>query len=150
MANSGVAGYFGGGRQSGAQRAQVYKLTFSSDTFSTITALSGVGGDVGAMANSGVAGYFGGGQTSTIVDKYIIPADTRSTLGTGLSTGRNRTMGSAHSGVAGYFGGGNTTSSVYLSVVDKFAFPSDTRTTLATGLATARTDHSSMANSGTL
>ena len=44
------------------------------------------------MANSGTAGYFGGGYVGgflTTVDKFAFPGDTRTTLGTGLSQGRN-------------------------------------------------------------
>jgi hypothetical protein len=101
----------------------------------------------------GVAGYFGGGSTSfsagssvATVDKFDFPADTRSTLGTGLSLARTELAGMADSGVAGYFGGG--TDGDVRATVDKFAFPADTRTTLGTGLSGARHQVAGMANSG--
>ncbi len=43
------------------------------------------------MANSGTAGYFGGGHTGSIVstvDKFAFSDDSRTTLGTGLSSAR--------------------------------------------------------------
>jgi hypothetical protein len=41
-------------------------------------------------ANSGVAGYFAGGHTSsTLIDRFAFPSDTRTSLGTGLSVNRD-------------------------------------------------------------
>jgi hypothetical protein len=98
------------------------------------------------MANSAVAGYFGGGSTGspvTTVEKFAFPADTRSTLGTGLSSARNNLAAMAGTDSAGYFGGGASA-----TTVDKFAFPSDTRSTLGTGLTTATDAPAGMANEG--
>jgi hypothetical protein len=70
----------------------------------------------GLFVRFGVAGYFGGGWNGSTnfatVDKFAFPADTRTTLGTGLSSGRRRISAMANSGVAGYFGGGSTGSIV--------------------------------------
>jgi hypothetical protein len=101
------------------------------------------------MANSGTAGYFHLGYTTdstTTINKFAFPGDTRSTLGTGLATATFAASGMAHSGTAGYIGGGVGP----LSTVNKFAFPSDTRTTLATGLSSARYYTASFANSGVI
>jgi hypothetical protein len=56
------------------------------------------------MSNTKVAGYFGGGTSSgatynATVDKFTFPSDTRSTLGVGLSSIRNRTTSFADGGV---------------------------------------------------
>jgi hypothetical protein len=54
------------------------------------------------MANAEVAGYFGGGRTASVVDtvdKFAFPSDTRSTLGTGLSSARWRLGGMSNEGV---------------------------------------------------
>ena len=46
-----------------------------------------------------VAGYFGGGFTSTdTVDKFAFSDDSRSTLGTGLSTARRMLGAMANAG----------------------------------------------------
>jgi len=98
-----------------------------------------------AMANSGTAGYFGGGSGyADTVDKFAFSDDSRTTLGTGLSSARGYLAGMADSGTAGYFGGGTTGSAV--STVDKFAFSDDSRTTLGTGLSAATTSLAGMAN----
>jgi hypothetical protein len=157
MANSGVAGYING-TNGGSSSAVVEKLAFPADTKTTLgTGLSSARAGTGAMANSGVAGYFGGGRNTsngtnfTTVDKFAFPTDTRTTLGTGISSNRNEMGGCANSGIAGYLGGGGTgflTGGV--ATVDKFSFSDDTRTTLATGLSSARTGVTAMANTGVL
>ena len=97
-------------------------------------------------------GYFGGGSTSggraTTVDRFALPADTRTTLGTGLSAASEGLAGMANSGTAGYFAGGWAGSRV--TTVDKFAFSDDGRTTLGTGLSAANENLAAMADSGTL
>jgi hypothetical protein len=105
------------------------------------------------MANSAVAGYFAGGLnfqgfSQSTVDKFAFPSDTRTTLGTGLSSGRSSGTGVGNSGVAGYFGGGFDTAN--RTIVDRFAFPSDTRTTLGTGLSSAKTGMAGFASTGVL
>jgi hypothetical protein len=95
-----------------------------------------------------VAGYFGGGfETAAVatVDRFAFPSDTRSTLGTGLSSSREQNAGMANSGVAGYFCGGIVGAS-QVSTIDKFSFPSDTRTSVS-GLTT-RANSGGFANSG--
>lgn len=106
MANSGVAGYAGGGIGSGfARLTTVNKLTFSSETRTTLgTGLSVGRFGTSGMAHSGTAGYFGGGidgssVTLTTVDKFAFPGDTRTTLGTGLSSARTEIAAMASSGV---------------------------------------------------
>ena len=155
MANSGTAGYFGGGYGPApgyTYSAAIYKLAFADDTFTTLSGtLTAAVYSLAAMANSGTAGYFGGGTAPSYVatvDKFAFSDDSRSTLGTGLSSARHYVAGMANSGTAGYFGGGSTGSNV--TTVDKFAFSDDGRTTLGTGLSAATTALAAMANSGTL
>lgn len=113
---------------------------------------------LGFLAGSGgsaiLAVYFAGGFTTTrvsTVDKFSLPADTRTTLGTGLSAARVAVAGMANSTIAGYVGGGynvdNGSSNV--TTVDKFTYPTDSASTLGTGLATNRANHAAFANSGT-
>ncbi len=144
------AGYMGGGTD-GSNVDVIRKMDFGTDASSTLTAtLSAVAYIVGAMANSGVAGYFGGGRggdpvaTLTTVDKLAFPADSKSTLGTGLSSARQMPTGLGNAGVAGYFAGGETT-----NTVDKFSFSDDSRTTLGTGLDGVTDTGEGMSNSGT-
>jgi formylmethanofuran:tetrahydromethanopterin formyltransferase len=90
----------------------------------------------------------GGGSLVATVDKFAFPADTRSTLGTGLSAARRAVAGMANSGVAGYFGGGIQSGDSRVTTVDKYAFPADTRTSLGTGLSSARGEAGAVANEG--
>ena len=87
-------------------------------------------------------------MSGTVVDKFAFPGDSRSTLGTGLTTATRGMGGAAETGGAGYFAGGTT--GVVVDTVEKFAFPGDGRTTLGTGLSSARNDGAGAANSGTL
>ena len=61
MADSGTAGYFGGGY---SFSDTVDKFAFSDDSRTTISAtLTVARKQLAGMANSGTAGYFGGGAT---------------------------------------------------------------------------------------
>jgi hypothetical protein len=155
FANSAVAGYVAGGAAAGGlpEITTVTKFAFPSDTRSNVTAgLSVARYGFGGFANVEVAGYAHGGYRESIdtnvgtVDKFAFPADTRTTLGTGLSGNRRTACGFANASVAGYASGGFESTAV--ATVDKFAFPSDTRTTLATGLSTARQTSGGFADSG--
>lgn len=146
FSNNGVAGYFCGGYVFSPQSwvATVDKLSFSNDSVSTSTSLSGNRSAAGGMANSGTAGYVGGGNTSggfasSIVDKFAFSNDSRTTLGTGLSSSKRYVGGASDNGISGYFAAGG---------IDKFSFPSDSRTTLAQGLSSNQSPSSGMANSG--
>lgn len=147
-ANSGVAGYTGGGAQwyqGGNPVAFSEKFLFPVTTKTKITnALSSARGYVGGLANSGTAAYWAGGGTSvsdvSTVDKTNFSADTRTTLGTGLSAARNSVKGASNNGVAGYFAGQTT-------VGDKFTFSTDTRSTL-TALSNSRSNVGGFADSG--
>ena len=90
MANSGTAGYFGGGHSGSAKVTTVDKFAFPGDGRSTLgTGLSAATDNLAGMADSGTAGYIGGGLTSsrvTTVDKFAFSDDSRSTLSPGLAT----------------------------------------------------------------
>jgi len=61
-ANSGVAAYFAGGRESGGDVATVEKFLFADDSSTTLGAgLSAVRYNTAGAANSGTAAYFAGG-----------------------------------------------------------------------------------------
>jgi hypothetical protein len=137
-----------------ADNGAIRKIDSSSDTISTSSATlsvfntNGVGS--GGCSNSGVAAYFAGNVFGTTVDKIAFPADTRTTLATGLSVVRGGVGGMANVAVAGYLGGGvDSNGTVWYTTVDKFAFPADTRSTLGTGLAVALSNNRGCANSGT-
>lgn len=154
FADSGVAGYAGGGFAS-VVLSRVNKTTFPSDALSILgTGLSSGGGTGAAMANSGTAGYQAIGDTTggtnfvSTVDKFAFPSDSRSTLGTGLSGARGFFVGMANFGVAGYFMGGRITPFAYISTVDKFAFPADSRSTLGTGLSANNGAQAGFADAG--
>jgi len=150
MANSNVAGYFALEPGSGA----VDRFAFPADTRSSLgTPLAVRRYLKTGFSNSGVAGYFAGGVqggTSTIissVEKYTFPSETRSTLGTGMSSARREIGGFENIAVAGYVGPGfDGGSPGRTTTVDKFAFPSDTRSTLGTGTSSSFRDGGAMCN----
>jgi hypothetical protein len=158
MANSGVAGYIGGGEAFGPiTSSTVEKYAFAGDSRSTVSGgLSGPRKYLGAMANSGTAGYFGGGASSnpglgggeqSNVDKFAFSNDSRSALTTGLSAAVQYISTFSNSGTAGYFLHGASSG---LGTADKFAFSNDSRTTLSTGIAGSPAQAvTGMSNSGT-
>lgn len=92
----------------------------------------------------------GGGSYTDIVDRFLFPDDIRTTLATGLSSGRSAGAGMSNSGTAGYHAGGGTSGNVPVTTVDKLAYSDDARSTLATGLADTRTNIPfGLSNSGT-
>ncbi len=157
MANSGTAGYFCGGFNSGvAYYSRVDKLAFSNDSKSTLAAtLTSGTSRITAMANSGTAGYAGGGNTSdgstylSNVDKITFSNDSKSNLGNILTATYVNGAGFANSGTAGYFAGGSFNSAV-VSNMQKIAFSNDSRTSTGNVLATASNLPLGCANSGTL
>jgi len=151
MANSGTAGYFGGG--DGSLLSTVDKIAFSDDSRSTLgTGLSAARRGLAGMANSGTAGYFGGGNASgTVVDKFAFSDDSRTTLAAGLAEATYDPAGFANSGTAGYIGGGYGEGGTgYATYVFKWAFSDDSRTTLGTGLSVARGQLGGMATNVSL
>lgn len=127
-----IAGYIVAGNTTGPSTA-VDKFLFSNDTRSTL----GTGTSIPKFAAMGfdslVAGYNAGGThytngfpTTTVVDKFLFSNDSRSTLGSGLSSARGAGPGFASTS-SGYAGGGTT--------MDKFLFTNDSRSTLASGMS---------------
>jgi hypothetical protein len=103
MANSGTAGYLGGGGD--PTISTIDKLTFSNDSRSTIGAtFSGDGRyGQGAFANSGTAGYFGGGIippgfNSATIFKLAFSNDSISTLAATVTVSGPYLTGFANSG----------------------------------------------------
>jgi hypothetical protein len=155
---AGVAGYWAlGASGGGVDRDGIYKLDFTTEALTLLaTTFSDARVTSAGFADSGVAGYCAGGmdgstgvEVSTI-DKLAFPAETASTLGTGLSSNRgNLSSGFANKAVAGYIAGGmQSTQTVRVATVDKITFPTDFRSTLATGLSGARQGPTGMANNG--
>lgn len=140
MANSGVAGYFGGGQDFAGRFATVDKITFPGDTKSTLGAVLTEGRRaLAAMANDGVAGYFGGGTSDTvgILEKLNFSTETLSVISAvTLSRARNQSA-MADPNIAGYFGGGYTSPDPSWGGIDKITFSSDAKTTLAATLVSA-------------
>ena len=148
MADSGTAGYIGGGTPDGGTTyvSTIDKIAFAADTKSTLSAtLTTQTWNLGATANSGVSGYFAGGGTSggvvSRIDKIAFPSDTKSTLSATLPAATWQfNQGMANSGVAGYFP--NSSIGTY-----KLVFSTETTSTIAITYNGNRTG--AMANSGT-
>jgi hypothetical protein len=124
-----TAGYFGGGSvPSPAQVTTMDKLTYSTDTRSTVPGASlSVGRNSAAATGNSTAGYFGGGfsfpTNFSTMDKVTYASDTRSTIpGASLSTARSNFAATGNS-TAGYFGGGNPGT---FSRMDKITYSTDT------------------------
>jgi hypothetical protein len=151
MSNSGVAGY----ANSGFNSPNVDKIAFPGDTRTTLaTGLSITRGGARGMANVAVAGYIAGGLNSgysvyyNTVDKFAFPAETRTTLASGLQQPLGLPGGCANSGTAGYYfhgqdSGGNNTANF-----NKFAFPSDTLSANASYFPYPSQSNGSVANKG--
>jgi len=158
MSNSGVAGYVTWGYTTGFTfLTTINKFTFPGDSRSTLAAtLSPERRGIHGFANYGTSGYFAGGQRDgiiggyTTINKLAFPADTISTLASGISTIRSWPAAFGSHAVAGYVAGGyqETPGNARVATVDKFAFPSDTRTTLGTGLSGIRGNMTGYCNSG--
>jgi hypothetical protein len=127
-----VAGYFVGGYSdiTAEYINAVDKLSFSSETISTLTAMTLATPYSGAgFADSGVAGYVGGWGDGTTGYKWSLPTDTRSTLQMTSET-RYGCAGFSNTAVAGYVAGGQDVGLGDQSTkINKLAFPADTFTT---------------------
>ena len=130
------AGYLGGGGFT--YIATVNRFSFPGDARTVLgTGLSVARAALAGTANAGVAGYYGGGVDQSTgswnnfdtVDKFAFSNDSRSVLGTGLSSVRQSHAGMADSGVGGYFGGDGRH--------DRFSFADDSRSS-ATSLSDSR------------
>jgi len=110
--NNGAAGYIAGG-YSGGYVSAIEKLTFSSESTSTISAtLSQARAHLTSVNNDGVAMYSAGGETYgnpyttpyANIDKMPYSTETRSTFY--LPVALTDTVGLSNSGTAGYVTGG--------------------------------------------
>jgi hypothetical protein len=127
------AGYFLGGQDAVGRIGTVEKYAFPTDTRSAgvnlVTTTDTSAGFADALVAGYVAGGYDGGASPILrVEKRTFPAETTSTLGTGLSgSNGTRFAGFANSATAGYVMSRNF-------AVNKFAFPSDTRSTFTIAL----------------
>jgi hypothetical protein len=152
--NSGTAGYVGGG--SYALSGQMYKITYSNDSKTTISESYAVQG-AASFSNSGAAGYILGGEDngdsdSTAIKKFLFSNETLSTLATTLNNVMpTKASGFANNGVSGYYASGqsrlgNTSTSIF-----KLTFSNDSGSILSAKLnASQRWQPAGFANSGTL
>lgn len=146
-----VAGYFGGGEDSGGGYFDKYqRFAFPSDTRTQLTAVLSTGTNThGAMANSGTAGYFVGGINSggntASAQKLLFSAETNSVIANALNSGATRASScAANSGVAGYSFGGND----YRSAIDKLTFSTDVGTTIGATITTGMLGGGAFSNQG--
>lgn len=126
---SATAGYtLGGLNSSNNLTSNVYKLTFSTETTSTLASgLSAARRLAAGGVESSTDGYAPGGLEAsrvTTIDKFDFSTDARSTLAATLSHARDFSGGFS-SEVAGYVVGGND-SSGSTPEVDKLTFSTDT------------------------
>lgn len=140
------AGYFAGGNNGSTILSTIDKITYSTDTRTTLTSrLSQVGYDGVGFENSGTAGYFtatasafgSNNSVTTSISKIVFGVDSISVLSNTLSTQRLQTTAVSNSGTAGYIGGGFYAISDIvgspISSVDKVNFSSDSVSTLSMG-----------------
>jgi hypothetical protein len=123
-----TAGYFGGGLSAYGQFSIMDKVTYSTDTRTTVPGanLSVARSRLAATGNS-TAGYFGGGFDGTnprsTIDKVTYSSDTTAAVpGAALSVARY-TLAATGNSTAGYFGGGTFPA---FSTMDKVTYSSDT------------------------
>jgi hypothetical protein len=138
-ANSGTAGYSVNGFDSVSNTTNTFKLAFSADTWTTISATTAYANYRGAScANSGTAGYmFGGGSgPSNAIQKLLYSNDTISTVAATLTYASYTATAVANSGTAGYYCGGYQGGIMYTQI-DKLAFSSDTKSGISAKLASS-------------
>ena len=149
-----AAGYFAGGYSTNTDA--IIRFAFPDDTRTTLAATltEAMSGGYG-FGNAGVAGYCAGGYGWTSgaalsgVDKIAWPADTKSTLGTGLAVALWYGGGFSNSGTAGYAAGGTNAASALFDEVDKFAYSDDSRSTLSAPLTAGTKLGGTFSTSGT-
>ncbi|NBQ98309.1 MAG: hypothetical protein EBU12_08875 [Microbacteriaceae bacterium] len=156
--NNGVAGYFCGGNASDIRQNNIQKISFTSDSSTTLAATLTVRIAHGTFADNGVAGYICGGNANasngsggnfTSIDKIAFPADTKTTLAATLTNAANSLSGFANSGLAGYAcGGRNATGTSFFNNIDKIALPADTKSTLSATLTSARSSLAGFSDQG--
>jgi hypothetical protein len=125
----------------------------------TVTAANPLGVSAASSASSAVTpsyekrGYIAGGYSSgsptNVVQRYVFSTDTRTQLGTSMSSSRAYFGAHANSGTAGYFAGGQDGVSPYTNSINKYTFPGETRSTLSATLTITQAGMGGMANSGT-
>lgn len=131
----GIAGYvLGGNNTGGAGQTTIYKLTFSTEVRTTLSAtLTGAGVTQAGFENGSVAGYAPRGAA---VERLDFTAETNSVLAATLTDGRSQNAAASDSGVGGYVAGG-AISGIGTDRIDKIAFPAETKSTLSAVLGAA-------------
>lgn len=150
FANSGTAGYVGGG---GSPSAAIEKVPFATETCSTIGAtLPTARRNLGGYANSGTAGYFAGGYDGSYLNSLIkltFSNDSSSDLGAKIGASRyNCGHGMANSGTAGYISGGEPTGGQENTSINRFVFSTEVSTNIG-NFQEGKQVTSAFANSGT-
>jgi len=124
-------GYTLGGYTTAAV-STVEKLDLSAETLSSVTALSAARYDAMGLYSSTNGYALGGAGSVTTVDKYDLSTDSRTTLGTGLATGK--AAGASNLNASnGYVSGGYT--SVPVSNVQKMVFSTEVITNLGSSIS---------------
>jgi hypothetical protein len=148
-----IAGYYAGGFNGANFLSGIDKITFATDTKSTLAAVVSVPKYAGAgLANSGTAGYYaggygGGGVTYTnIVDKIAFPGDVKTTLAATLTLTVDFCSGISNVQIAGYVAAGYYSSGN--ANIDKFDFNTDAKSTVVAALTSTRYDLCGISNTG--
>ena len=136
------AGYFGGGAAGALVFSTMDKVTYSSDTRTTVPGASlSAARQLLAATGSSTAGYFGGGAVPgtgarSTMDKVTYSSDTTAQVpGASLSVARQDVAATGNT-TAGYFGGGRVPTR---STMDKVTYSSDTTAQVpGASLSTAR------------
>jgi hypothetical protein len=136
--NGSTAGYrFGGDSRNLA------KLTFSGESFSTLSGTYDQGytsciinGTTAAYSAGGIGQQSGGTTVSTIV-KLTFSGESFSTMSATLSTARINVIQVSNRAVNGYFIGGNNSGGDQ-TVIQKFTYSGETISTLGTSLTNSR------------
>jgi hypothetical protein len=143
-----------------AYYGQVWKLLYSTETASIVTALTVDAANsmynATASSNKDVAGYmYGGGTWNTGVTatiyRWSFVNDSTRTLATTLSSSRVACGSVSNSGTAGYVAGGATSTGsgagIY-SVIDKLAYATESRSSLSSSLSPSRSYVTGVSSSG--
>lgn len=137
-----LGAYFAGGTNTSTTNytSTIQKLSFPTESTSTLSATLSNNLDAAGTFSSSTAGYIAGGYltsgVSSTIDKLIYATEVKSTLSNSLPQAQAAT-GTFHSSSAGYAAGGQT-GSPNLTTVAKMLFSNETSSNLGTGLSLAR------------
>ena len=145
-----TAGYFGGGYDGSSLFSTMDKVTYSTDTRTTIPSTNFNNGYYRSATGNVTAGYFGGGYSPAItatMDKLTYSTDTIALSPTANLSSARYNLAATGNQTEGYFGGGYIPASNSISAaIDKLIYSTETRGSSPANLSPGRYGFSATGN----